>query len=87
MELLAAFQPDIIVTDLLMPKMTGGELIKSLKAKPHTAKIPVVILAGKKEGTPAPEERIANYVIYKDIDIEAQLQKALTAALGDKAGA
>src|SRR5579863_4030836 len=65
-ELLAAFMPDIIITDLLMPKMTGGEFIKSLKTKPETAKIPIVILAGKKAGPASPEERAANYVIYKD---------------------
>jgi two-component system chemotaxis response regulator CheY len=86
MELLAAFTPDIIVTDMLMPKMTGAELIKTLKAKPETAKIPIVILAGKKAGPASPEERVANYVIYKDIDIEAQLQKALQEALGYSRG-
>jgi len=38
--------PDIIITDMQMPKMTGTELITALKAQPETAKIPIVIVAG-----------------------------------------
>src|SRR5215469_10796943 len=83
LEMLAALHPDIIVTDLQMPKMTGSELISALKSKQETASIPVVILAGKKkDGLQTPEEKSANYVIYKDIDIETQLQKAIISALG-----
>jgi len=85
LEMLAALHPDIIVTDLQMPKMGGGELISALKSKQETADIPVVILAGKKSAPERPEEKIANYVIYKDIDIETQLQRALISALGEGA--
>jgi CheY-like chemotaxis protein len=83
LDMLASVKPDIIITDLQMPRMSGGELIQALKAKSGTAKIPVVILAGKKDGPATAEEEVANFVIYKDIDIEAQLQRALAAALGD----
>lgn len=84
LDMLASLQPDLIVTDLQMPKMGGGELISALKSKEATATIPVVILAGKKkDGPQMPEEKIANYVIYKDIDIETQLQKAIISALGE----
>jgi len=82
LELLASVKPSLIVTDLEMPKMTGGELIVALKKKPATSKIPIVILAGKKSGTPVPEQSAADFVIYKDIDIETQLQRALEATLG-----
>jgi CheY-like chemotaxis protein len=82
LDLLKTVLPDVIITDLLMPKMDGRELISNLKAMPQTAQIPVVILAGKRctEG-----ESGANFVIFKDIAIEAQLQKALLAALGPEA--
>lgn len=86
LDMLGCLHPDIIVTDLQMPKMGGTELISALKSKQETATIPVVILAGKKkDGPQSPEEKIANYVIYKDIDIEAQLHKAIMSALGDGA--
>lgn len=83
LEMLASLHPDIIVTDMQMPKMTGAELISALKSKQETKEIPVVILSGKKSAPQSPEEKIANYVIYKDIDIETQLQKAIISALGE----
>jgi len=75
--------PDIIITDMQMPRMSGTELITALKAQPETADIPIVIVAGKNSGFDAQEHR-ANFAIFKDIDIEAQLTKALEALLGSR---
>jgi CheY-like chemotaxis protein len=77
-------RPDIIITDMQMPKMSGTEFITALKAQPETADIPIVIVAGKNSGFDAQEHR-ANFAIFKDIDIEAQLTKALKALLGRSA--
>lgn len=82
-ELLGRVSPDIIVTDMQMPKMGGSELITALKSKLETAKIPIVIVAGRASGFDETEKR-ANYAIYKDIDIEAQLAKALDVAFPKK---
>jgi CheY-like chemotaxis protein len=84
LELLKNVRPDLIVTDIQMPKMDGGELITALKKEPATAKIPIVIVAGKQSGFEKRETR-ADFAIFKDIDIEAQLAKALKALLGAKA--
>ena len=75
------YRPDLIVTDMQMPKVSGSELITALKDKPATREIPIVVLAGKKTSTDAPPDRRANYTIFKDIDIETQLKKALASAL------
>ena len=74
----------MIITDMQMPKMTGSELINALKGQPSTANIPIVIVAGKQSGFDQTEKR-ANFAIFKDIDIEEQLAKALKALLGVKA--
>ena len=83
LEVLGRVRPDIIITDMQMPKMSGSELITALKTKPETEKIPVVIVAGRASGFDETEKR-ANYAIYKDIDIEAQLTKALKALLNSR---
>jgi len=42
-------KPDLILLDLLLPKLAGPEVLKALKADPATAAIPVVVLSGMSE--------------------------------------
>jgi len=80
-------RPGLVVTDMQMPGMSGGELITALKSKPETAGIPIVIVTGRSSGFDSNETR-AQFTIFKDIDIQEQLEKAVTAtASGAKAQA
>src|ERR1700732_5344001 len=85
LQILSRVQPAFIVTDMVMPKMSGSEFITALKSKPETAEVPIIIVAYKAGGFDQSEKR-ANFAIYKDIDIEAQLDKALEAVLGKMSG-
>lgn len=85
LEILKRLRPDIIVTDMDMPKMTGSELIAALKSQPATASIPVGILAGKQSGFEK-KKHGADFAIFKDIDIEDQLAAAVDAVLGPPSG-
>jgi CheY-like chemotaxis protein len=38
--------PDLILLDMLLPKMSGPEVLKALKKDPVTADIPVVVFTG-----------------------------------------
>jgi CheY-like chemotaxis protein len=41
------FRPDVIVTDLMMPRMDGLTLAKTLKGDPNVGNIPLVMLTAK----------------------------------------
>ena len=86
LEKLNTFHPDVIITDIEMPQMDGRELIQTLKARPETANIPIVVVARKRY---APEEGglpEADYIIIKSSDITGQLEEALKMVMGTAAG-
>ena len=76
LEALNDIQPDVIFTDMQMPRLTGPELIDALKTNTKTAQIPIVVLAAKPLSGDIPETR-AYSVIYKDVNIEEQLKQVL----------
>jgi len=80
--LLGNLRPDVIITDLLMPEMGGRELITQIKGNPELAAIPIIVLAAKVKKNYDPEETRADVIIYKDIEIEQQLDLALGRVLG-----
>ena len=40
-------QPDLIVSDIMMPKKSGLELVTELKSDPATSGIPIILLSAK----------------------------------------
>lgn len=43
----AAEVPDLVVTDLMMPKMGGDRLVAEMRARPSLAQVPVIVLSAK----------------------------------------
>ncbi len=76
-----AHTPDIVVTDSLMPKVDGFELIGLLRAHPTTATIPVVMLTSSdaadeeiKSRTPQPDALVRkSTTIDPLLEVVAQL--------------
>ena len=81
LQILSRIKPDLIVTDMQMPKMSGSELITALKNKSETSAVPIIVVAGRASGFDENEKR-ADFAIYKDIDIQCQLGNALDAVMG-----
>jgi DNA-binding response OmpR family regulator len=49
LELLRSFRPDLIVTDIMLPKMDGWKFCQKVKEDPAGRGIPILVLTGKTE--------------------------------------
>jgi len=70
-----AEQPDVILSDLSMPNMSGIEMIKHLRSEPETATIPILVCTA--HGNETTEEAIqagANQALYKPFDFDALVE-------------
>jgi CheY-like chemotaxis protein len=45
LELVAEEHPDLVISDIMMPVLSGGELCRRLKAEPKTRSIPVILMS------------------------------------------
>lgn len=39
--------PDLVLTDVMMPELDGFELLRALRADPHTREIPIILLSAR----------------------------------------
>lgn len=49
LELVRQVRPDLVVTDIMMPEMTGTELCQAIKGDPEIATTPVMLVSSKAE--------------------------------------
>ena len=73
-----AVSPDLIVLDVMMPKMNGLEAAKVLKGDPSTASIPIIMLSAKAQDLDqeAGLEAGVNFYMTKPFDPLELLDKA-----------
>ena len=58
-------RPAVIITDLLMPRTTGWDFLKHLRAEPALQSVPIVVITGVEPGESAD---LANVVLQKPVD-------------------
>lgn len=76
LEAMKTLRPDLILTDLQMPQLSGYQLIDALKADNETSSIPILVLAARPLADVPLNARV-HTLIYKDLNVEEQLDQAL----------
>lgn len=64
------FQPDLIIMDLMLPRLTGGEAASQLKQDALTARIPIVGISAVADVTALAELLPLDAVVPKPFDLD-----------------
>ena len=71
MKLALASPVDVVVTDAIMPHMTGQELARFVRSNPRLSQIPIVLLTGQEnKQAMAPAGKIVDAFLYKPVKVD-----------------
>lgn len=67
LEMVRAAPPDLVLLDIMMPGMSGFEVLQNIKADAHTSRVPVILVTAKTqdEDLVSGYQRGADYYITK----------------------
>jgi DNA-binding response OmpR family regulator len=83
--------PDLILLDVIMPKMQGFDVLRALKSDPHTSPIPVIILSNlgqESDSVAAREMGALDYWVKSDLALEElamRVGQAISTSRDDRA--
>jgi DNA-binding response OmpR family regulator len=74
---LQVIKPDLIILDIMMPRMDGFEVLRKILSNPDTENIPVIMLTAKKDSE---DEKLAREIgaldyMTKPVDIKFTLER------------
>lgn len=71
LHLLKEIKPDVIVTDLMLPIISGGDLIRHVRKTAGLTQIPIVVVSGYSKSYEAEALEVgASVVLSKPIDLD-----------------
>ncbi len=70
MKLALASSVDIVITDAMMPNLSGYELCRFLRNSPHLSHIPIILLSGMERKECSQEEAFADTLFSKPVFAE-----------------
>jgi CheY-like chemotaxis protein len=77
--------PDLILLDLLMPRLTGIEVLRALRADPRIKAVPVLILSNssrEQDQAQIDQFEIAGYLVKSNLSLQ-ELGEHVARLLGD----
>jgi CheY-like chemotaxis protein len=83
MKLALSSQFDVVVTDAVMPNLSGQDLARFLRSNPKLSHVPIVLLTGQEnKEAAASAEKLIDVFLYKPVKAE-ELKSCLAGLLGD----
>ncbi len=84
LSLLRKLRPDVVLMDMVMPGMDGLETTRRIRAMPHLAQLPVIMITGKSEGNVVIDSLKAGAgdFVVKPVERNALLAKTARALRG-----
>jgi DNA-binding response OmpR family regulator len=76
--------PALVITDVMMPRLNGIELIRRLKESAGTASVPIIVMSCVPRGAASVE---ANHFLEKPFDLEVLLELVKGYAPGETSAA
>jgi CheY-like chemotaxis protein len=83
MKLALSSQFDVVVTDAVMPNLSGQDLARFLRSNPKLSHVPIVLLTGQEnKEAAASAEKLIDVFLYKPVKAE-ELKSCLAGLLGE----
>jgi DNA-binding response OmpR family regulator len=86
LRLIAEQSPDVVVLDLNLPRKSGLEVLRELRANPATAGVPVLVVSGEVDSATkrilAKQEQRADGIVEKPMDLTEFFQQVEDAVRG-----
>lgn len=79
MERMDSVLPDLIITDLTMPEMSGGDLVQRMRRNPRLAPIPVIVLTSRERREAIEELGSASQSVHQILRKPVTLSELLIA--------
>ena len=73
-------QPDLIIMDLMLPRLSGGEAAAALKRDPATSAIPILAISGLDDPEPLVDILAIDALLRKPFDLD-ELERRVAALL------
>jgi len=67
MAICAEVRIDVVITDLMMPRMDGGELIRQIRSTEGLAAIPIIVVSARPDGVDGADAVIAKPFSSQDL--------------------
>jgi len=65
---------DLVIVDVMMPIMSGPEMVREMKARPALANVPIIMMSGLPESIPSGPDALHDAALAKPFTMKVLLE-------------